>query len=212
MTKAVDFLRSQGIEPKPYQWDDPDFFKRDSQGRPRAIKHFEIRDEFIAQFGFAILSEPAIEAIRAHAPIVEVGAGCGYWSYELRQAGIEVVATEPEPGTKWGSIPRAWKPWLEMEKLSGREAVLKYPNHSLLMCWPSLNDDWPFVTLGVFQGSTVLYVGEGDGGCTADDKFHELLDSKFNEIQTVAIPQFWGLHDYLSIWKRKGARTISLEA
>jgi hypothetical protein len=39
-----------------------------------------------------------VQVLAPYAPIVEVGAGSGYWAYELRQAGVEVVATDPGTG------------------------------------------------------------------------------------------------------------------
>ena len=51
------------------------------------------------KFGFAILTARAIselaKLVGTDAQILEVGAGSGYWSYELHCAGIEAWATDP---------------------------------------------------------------------------------------------------------------------
>lgn len=64
--------------------------------------------------------------------------------------------------------------------------------------------EWPAQTLSLYRGNVVAYVGEGDGGCTADDAFHEILDQLWEEIEDHEIPQWWGIHDRLRIYKRKG--------
>jgi hypothetical protein len=56
--------------------------------------------------------------------------------------------------------------------------------------------------LAAFRGEYVAYVGEGDGGCTADDRFHRVLAERWSEVETVPIPQWYGLHDRLEIYRR----------
>lgn len=51
----------------------------------------------------------------------------------------------------------------------------------------------------------VVYIGEGYGGCTADDQFHEHYDSIeddeiFNKV-VVNYERWWGLHDYPQLGK-----------
>src|SRR5260370_1008891 len=58
-----------------------------------------VRDEYIAKFGFAVLDDRAIDALRPYGPFIEVGAGSGYWSYELRVAGLDSLPTDPGTGT-----------------------------------------------------------------------------------------------------------------
>ena len=41
------------------------------------------RMKFIRTFGFGILTGAAIRLIREYSPILEVGAGTGYWTMEL---------------------------------------------------------------------------------------------------------------------------------
>jgi hypothetical protein len=68
------------------------------------------------------------------------------------------------------------------------------------MVWPSYDETWPTETLGAYEGDTVIYVGEGRGGCTADDRFHQMLHDKWQLEETVAIPQYLGLNDRLEVW------------
>ena len=51
-------------------------------------------------------------------------------------------------------------------------------------------------------GRTVVYVGEGPGGCTGGDAFHARVQSEWTEVEEIAIPQWNGLNDKLWVWRR----------
>lgn len=61
-----------------------------------------------------------------------------------------------------------------------------------------------------FAGDTLIYVGEGPGGCTATLRFwHELgYDEDWNPLNgwlhacDVSLPQWPGMHDYLGLYLR----------
>jgi hypothetical protein len=157
---------------------------------------YEKRRDFIETFGFSILDRRTVDLLHGHSPILEVGAGTGYWSHELRKAGADVVATDLVPGE--GNKYRFTHGY-GVEQLGGVEAVHKYPGRTLLLVWPDYDADWSEQVLDAYMGSTVLYVGEGEGGCTATDRFHEMLSSRFPWITRHRLHQFYGIHDCLSI-------------
>lgn len=75
-----------------------------------------------------------------------------------------------------------------------------------MMVWPSYDVKWPVEALLTYLselGETLIYVGEGAGGCTADNEFHEIVEQKFDEILDVEIPQWSGIHDRLMIYRKK---------
>lgn len=201
MTEAEKFLRSNGLNPSRmgrFSYVIP------SDPTINGMLHqFTVRHKYIEQFGFAILTAETIEALRQYSPIVEAGSGSGYWAYEMKKRGLDIIATEPYPGRPKIYKETEWKMYTEFEKLTGPRAVRKYPTRTLLIVWPDYQARWPTVTLQAFSGETVIYVGEGAGGCTADDKFHDHLESNFNEIAYLKIPNFFGIHDGLTIYERK---------
>ena len=34
-----------------------------------------------------------------------------------------------------------------------------------------------------YTGQRLIYIGEGDGGCTADDQFHQMLEEHWEEVE-----------------------------
>lgn len=197
MTEAEKFLRERGMDPAQmtgrFHFSDFDNYCRER----------EVRDEFIVAFGFAILTTSAICSIQKYGPLLEVGCGSGYWSYELRKAGMDIVATDPGTGRyRFGAALTQWeKPWVEIERMGGVEAVKRYPTRTLLTVWPDMKP-WPAKTLREFTADVVLYVGEGSGGCTGNDKFHDLLEEKFKPAGRIDLPSFEGIHDDLQIWRK----------
>jgi hypothetical protein len=169
------------------------------------VREVFLRDEFINRYGFAILSRRAIEAMRPYAPLVEIGAGSGYWTYELRKWGVDCIATDTMDGA-YGFFEqknlsaddvseRRWQhQYASIEKLNSVAAVRKYPNRNLLTVWPDYNKSWAADALDIFTGQVVIYQGEGYGNATADDRFHGLLDSRFGNQE--AIPMLHFEHSY----------------
>jgi hypothetical protein len=161
----------------------------------------DYRSEAIKRFGFAILTDAAVQGLLRYSPLLEVGAGACYWAHELRAAGADIIATDPDPLSCVSfELERMW---LEPERLTALQAIAKYPKRTLMMVWPSLRDSWAHDALKAYEGEHVIYCGEGWGGCTADDAFHELLDRDWVEERNFDIPSWFGINDYCCAYRRK---------
>lgn len=170
------------------------------------IRRFLLRDKIMREYSFAIPTREAIEAIVKLGPIVEMGAGIGYWAYLIQQMGGEVVAYDKYPlaskqNPYWLDMPiHEWHPVLE-----GTPEILR--NHSdktLLLVWPDHKTSFASQCLYNFGGQYVAYIGEGYGGCTGDDKFHQILISEWDLVQEIIIPRWSSNRDCMMIYKRKG--------
>lgn len=173
------------------------------------------------RYSWAVPNEEAIRTIAYHSPrgVVEIGAGGGYWAKMLREHGVDVIAYDPDPeGT--GEHPwHSGRQWSEVLK-GDHTSVIGHPDRTLLLCWPMYSADWSDQAVELYGGNTVIYIGEGNGGCTGSDRMHALLGGKpycphydepctcewpaaqFHEVATVEIPQWWGLHDRLYVYSR----------
>jgi hypothetical protein len=132
------------------------------------IGSFNRRYEVTAKYSFAILTQATIDHLRPYQPFLEVGAGLGYWAYEFKKNGLDIVATDPEPACK-DFFPAGAKCWTEIIKMTAIEAIRTYPDRTLLICWPGYTEHWACKLLRAFKGNTVIYVGEGQSGCCATD-------------------------------------------
>ncbi len=166
---------------------------------------FMVRDQYIEKFGFAIPNKTALSTIAAQSPILEVGAGSGYWAHELQKLGADIIATDSGTGRyRMNGKARKWvSAWCPVIKLDAVKAIHTYPDRALLTVWPDYHCDWPVKALTAFHGNKVFYVGEGYSGCTGNDAFHQYLDNHFELTSEVSIPQFPGMHDRLFCYQRK---------
>ena len=153
------------------------------------------RKKFVREFSWAIPNIEAIKAIRKYAPIVEIGSGGGYWGYLIEQDGTSIELFDNRTDT----FQKIWK----VSQQGGPEVLSRYFNHSLLLCWPPYNSTMASDCLRNFQGKYVIYIGEPEGGCTADDDFFMILKEHFKLIETVEIPQWPNIHDSILIYKKK---------
>lgn len=197
-TEAVRFLRNRV----------PSLLRRKGGGYDISLgdvgeymKGVSLREEFIRLYGFAILDRDTIDALVDFAPLLEVGAGSGYWTYELRKAGVDVIATDVEPGED--NRYKFAQAWTAVQKLDAVAAAKRYRRRTLLTVWPDYREQWSADALKAYKGKRVIYVGEGDGGCTACDEFHEHLYEHFESVYEAALYQFSGIHDRLEVWERK---------
>lgn len=162
-----------------------------------------MRDDLVLKYSFAIPNDAALEAIAVHGPIVELGAGTGYWAWMLRQVGVEVAAYDIHPppckDNKWYPKIKAFT-----EVLKGDVRVLdKHKDCTLLLCWPPPDNDMAERAIARYRGERVIYIGEGAYGCTVSDSFFEALDKAWESDDYVDIPQWHGIHDCLTVYERK---------
>jgi len=159
------------------------------------------RDVLVREYAYAIPDQRALEIIARHGPIIELGAGTGYWAWLLRQMNVEVFAYDlhppPHEENHWYSNAKTFT-----EVLKGDVDVLdRHPDCTLFLCWPpgGMEQD----ALVRYRGQRVVYIGEGIGGCCACDEFFETLDKEWEEVEEATVPQWDGIHDYLTVYERK---------
>ena len=153
------------------------------------------REALVEEYAWAIPNREAIETIVEHGPIVEVGAGTGYWARCVDQLGGVVAATDAKPPESTYRRVAAYDARRRVNAMVADEL-----DSALLLVWPPYDDPMAPDALEAYPGETVIYVGEGRSGCTADDRFHRLLYQDWQLVETVDIPTYLGLHDRLEVW------------
>jgi hypothetical protein len=126
---------------------------------------------------------------------------------QLRRFEVDVVATDlNSTGTSMYTFSvGSHAATAPMEALSAVDAVRKYPDRDVFCSWPSLGESWLTDAAKAMQpGRLLFYIGEGYGGCTADDSFHELIGDtgEFEDVDYVPMAQFFGINDNLLVYRR----------
>lgn len=174
-----------------------DLIKKADEGK-------DIRDRhaIINEYAFPLLDDDAIDKIASYSPILDLGAGSGYNAYLLTQAGADVLAID---NFDWHNHHKPWeKMWFDITKGDVKD-VAKYPDKTLFMSWPNYLETMAYDALKVFKGKIIIYIGESKNGCTANhDFFDEIEDeSKYEEVEMIDIPVWYGIHDHIRIYRRK---------
>lgn len=182
----------------------------DEQRFKQEIAAMRRRPEFVTRYAWGIPSDEAIDLLASLAPIVEVGAGGGYWAMLLRDRGADVVAYDADPGTQPAPYAARMIPRRLWTDVGVAEAAVagRHPDRSLFLCWPPYDTPMAHDALKAYLGAggeTVVYVGEGQGGCNATDPFFELLEERMVEDEDLRawIPRWPGMHDHLTVYRRR---------
>jgi hypothetical protein len=171
-------------------------------------KLFNVRDRLVQEYAWAIPNEAALDEIAANGPVLEIGAGSGYWAWELEQREVDILAFDPDPFRKGqyaelrdGTVVPRIK-WGEVAEGDHTEASSRAHRHrSLLICWPTWGDPWATKAVQGYLGDTIFYVGEM-GGATGDETLVPALCLDFKLTDRIQIPRYEGIHDDLTIWRR----------
>lgn len=154
---------------------------------------YKFRDKYVKKYTWAIPTWEAVKKISSYSPLVEIGAGSGYWASLIQDAGGVCVPFDVDP----------WKHTFCNVLEEGPEVLVNFPQYTLFLCWPPYDASMAADCLKYYCGNTVIYIGEGNGGCTGDDLFHEKLEAKYKKVDWFEVPQFYGLHDKGEIWLRR---------
>jgi hypothetical protein len=175
-----------------------------------------LREVFTRKYSWAVPCPGALNTIAKYAPIIEIGAGTGYWAWLLRRQGVDILAYDAKPPDRkstngWGHT-RTWT-----NVLPGRaNKAKKHPDRSLMLCWPPRISDHPrskslarscpaYNSLRQYRGRHVIFIG-AFSSLTGSQAFFDLLEHDFERIDKCSIPNWYGIHDYLTVHERKVVR------
>jgi hypothetical protein len=158
------------------------------------------------RYAYVLPSESTLAMLAGLGPLVEVGAGTGYWAHRLRSIGADIVAFDQAPvdGDRTNRYHSRSRPWTHVEQ--GDQTVLSgHADRALFLCWPPL-----FSSLGdcltYYGGDTVACIG--DGGHRTARLDH--LNGTFTKVAAApvrALDPDPGVRPQLTVWTRtRGAR------
>lgn len=178
-----------------------EFLKHSSRrGCPACNDYCQARSTLASKYAWAVPTDEALEVLAGVAPILEIGAGTGYWASLLRERGVDILAYDTNPyenhwcNGSWGDV-----------LIGGTEQAGLHPDRALFLCWPPYNTSMAGDALKLYTGSTLVLVGEAEGGCTGGDDLWDQLDAdNWCEVKYLDLPNWPGIHDNLSVWHRGG--------
>ena len=153
------------------------------------------------RYAYVFPSDSTLATLAGLGPLVEIGAGTGYWAYRLRSIGADIVAFDQAPpgGERTNRYHSPTRLWTRVEQ--GDQSVLSgYADRALFLCWPPL-----FSSLGdcltYYCGDTVAYIGDWGYRTARLDHLQESF-TKVAAAPVRALDPCPEVPPQLTIWKR----------
>lgn len=173
------------------------------------ILAFKLREEYISKFGFSLMNQLLIDELAFHfenKEVIELGAGTGWLSHLLQNKNIDIQPIDLYHIDK--NDYNFYQYHTNVLNISAQDYLAQNKNYDcILMSWPNYGTDFAAQSLDLIpKGKQLIYIGESCGGCTANDRFFDLLDARclLNEEKTSQLQKFttrWsGLHDDIYIY------------
>jgi len=206
---AASRLRSLGARDNPYL-ELALFLANASPDEQRLLDLESRRRELASLFSWAIPTEPALATLAKYAPLVECGAGMGYWAALLRARGVDALAYDVAPpgrGARNDYHRRGRQPWTEVQAASAASAARRHGERALLLCWPPYDDDAAsYGALRAYRGEVLIHIGERDEGATGSVRFHRELRLNWTLVEELELPHWPRLRDRLMVYRRNPQR------
>jgi hypothetical protein len=154
------------------------------------------------QYAYVFPNEPALTMLAGLGPLVEIGAGTGYWAHRLRSLGVDILAIDQAPtdGDRPNRYHPPGRPWTHVEQ-GDQTALSDHADRVLFLCWAPL-----FSSLGdcltYYRGDTVAYIGDGGYRTARLDHVHGDF-TKVAVLPVRALDPHPRVRPELTVWKRR---------
>jgi SAM-dependent methyltransferase len=162
-----------------------------------------VRDAYIQDYGFAILTRETADeliSLTRGRKVLDAGSGSGYIAKVLHDAGVDVTAVDS--GTGSYGFKTCWKRDIEADAAT----LLPGDYDVVLLSWPCYGATFAHEVISAMRtAQTLVFQGEGIGGCTANDAFFDDLrkdwfrQDEWSDALNQGHVQFHGLHDRWSV-------------
>ncbi len=180
------------------------------------IKYKSLREYAVFRMGFSVVTRKncsVLAKIIGNNRVLEIMCGLGSYTSTLRSFGIDVIATDDMSWIEYDTSKyQGWKKhaWIDdIINVDAIEAVKKYGKNVgfILMSWPPQHSNLAYKVLQTMRNVNpdciLIYIGEGKGGCTADDDFFDSyvdISDEFEEIKELRNSYHnWGNDQYYDL-------------
>lgn len=160
------------------------------------------RYQFVPKYSWTVTDPASVKFVAKHsgAGLFDPMAGTGYWAYVLGQVGVDVICYDLDPHeNQWhggGGL------YTDIKAMDCAESAALHPDRTMLLSWPPYGTDVGARALKAYGGNKVIYMGEGQGGCTGSDRMFNLFSKGWKEVACHRPVQWWGVRDRITVYER----------
>lgn len=187
-------------------WDDFFCTEADESRNDSYVRLDVLGQPLCRQYAWAIPDDRALRILQEFSPLIEIGAGRGYWASLLKKAGVDIIAFDRK-------VPK--KCFTDVAK-GGPSELSKKANkkRTLFLCYPDDTQNMSMKCLEKYDGEYIIHVGElmvtgtvsghpqAPFGRTTSSEFNVQLAEEFHCLLTARLPRFPFSNDCISVWKR----------
>jgi hypothetical protein len=165
------------------------------------------RPEIVSEYSFTIPYYDILKKSASFSPIVEIGAGSGYWARCLSEFGADVIAYDSFPpggqsawewekGNSW--FDDTWFGIIEGDE----SAAAFHPDRTLFLAWPMPMNPMAYNTLVHYKnagGHTLIYIGDPHPASSGDEHFYRELE-KHKLVEKRDLYGWPGIHEKILIY------------
>ncbi len=100
-------------------------------------KRFDWRTCICSYFAWAVPNDAALQTLLNLGPLVEIGAGTGYWAWLLTRLGADVIAYDLADSHEG----QGYRFKHQLVRNGGSEVLKSSGQRALLLCWPDIVGD-----------------------------------------------------------------------
>jgi hypothetical protein len=177
----------------------------DPPNAARYVGLFDLREQYMKQFGFMLPCAELLDELQQAALVVEVGAGTGFMTKIMRHRRINVIGSDPQLG--YGHVLKHGT-YDDLQVVAqAKTMVRRYPKALVFCSWPSLDETWFRQMLKAMRvGQRIVTVLE-DSCC--EDTARDYFDGCFETERLIDIPAFAHMNDIAYVAVKKKQRVKS---
>ena len=182
-----------------------------------SLTDYKSRKEYI-KYSFPILTynwlKPLADFLKKYNyRTVDLCCGVGYISFYLKKLGLKNI--KAVDNFTWNDHWKR-KPLKHVKKYNALKYVKYHKNYdAVILSWPLYESRLAYNIARNLKLNTILiYIGEGYGGCTGDNNFHEYLHKNFKLLEDITnnlqdnFLNFDGMHDNIYIYEKISQKEI----
>lgn len=157
-------------------------------------------------YSWGVPTERVIRLIASMGPVVEMGAGNGYWAGLLRRVGADVIAFDEKPTWSRSRGLMDQNPWMAMGMTHGKvlrgtpKDLVGTSDRTLLLCWPPKDDPMAVESVKHWSGDRLVVVGPRK--FVGSEELYEELMGGYLMVHDEPLPSWPGLEDSAQVWIR----------